>query len=260
MDHRGALFVFALATAIAGCPASAAAQANDNGVQVALLNNPRIIETHPDLRYRRLAIRAYESGDKAAALDLLRKAASYADKPSQAMLAAMYWNGDGVTADRPRGYAWMDLAADRGYRDLLVQRESCWNALDAAGRKQAVTVGREIYAKYNDKAGLARLDAALRQEAKRATGSRTGFGGNNLTVRMRGGTAGPGLTPALDNGPVEVGGTPMRGEDYYSPVLWLAGEYAKLKDDVWEQARAETGTVEIGPLQKVPKAGAGHGK
>lgn len=250
---RLSLTIIASAIALASWMASAATQVGDNGVQVALLANPRIIETHPDLHYRQLAIRAYEGGDKAAALGLLRKAASYADKPSQAMLAAMYWNGDGPPADRPRGYAWMDLAADRGYRDLLVQRESYWNALDAAGRRQAIAVGREIYAEYNDKAGLARLDGTLRQEANRATGSRTGFGGNNLTVRMRGGTAGPGLTPNQDQGPVEVGGTPVRGEDYYSPALWSASEYIKLKDHVWEQARAETGTVEIGPLQALPK-------
>jgi TPR repeat protein len=260
MDHACPLLALAVAAALAGCPAFATAQTAVNGVQVALLNNPRIIETHPDLHYRRLAVRAYESGDKAAALNLLRKAAGYADKPSQAMLAAMYWNGDGAPADRPRGYAWMDLAADRGYRDLLAQREGYWAALDADQRKRAVAIGREIYAEYNDKAGLARLDAELRPEVNRATGSRTGFGGNNLTVRMRGGAAGPGLTPTLDNGPAVAGGTPVRGEDYYAEALWSAGEYAKLKDEVWEQARAETGTVQIGPLQKLPKPApaAGH--
>lgn len=254
------LVSLALGVIVAVLCVPAAAQPLDESLQVALLNDPYIVETHPDLRYRQLAIRAYESGDKTAALDWLRKAAGYADKPSQAMLATMYWNGDGTATDRPRAYAWMDLAADRGYRDLLVQREHYWAALDTAERRQAIAVGQKIYAAYNDKAGLARLDGALRQEANRATGSRTGFGGNNLTVRMRGGTAGPGLTPALDGGPTEVGGTPVRGEDYYSPELWSASEYTKLKDDVWEQARLETGTVEVGPLQHLPKPGAVDGQ
>ncbi|TAL71352.1 MAG: hypothetical protein EPN56_10530 [Rhodanobacter sp.] len=81
-------------------PEEAIAQDASNGVQITLLGHPHIMATHPDLRYRKLAIRAYESGDKAAALNPLRKAASYADKPSQAMLATMYWNGDGTPAVR----------------------------------------------------------------------------------------------------------------------------------------------------------------
>lgn len=81
------------------------------------------------------------------------------------MLAAMYRNGDGTPEDRPRGFAWLDLAADRGHHDLLVQRENCWAALDATRRKQVVAISREIYAQHNDKACLARLDAELKPNA-----------------------------------------------------------------------------------------------
>ena len=241
-------------------PASAAAQQTDESLLVALLQNPRIVSAHPDLFYRDLGIRAYTANDKHAAMGLLLKAASYADKPAQAMLAAMYWNGDGVAKDRPRGYAWMDLAADRGYKDLLIQREQYWAQLSAAERELAVSEGRQIYARYNDKEGLNKLDQALKHAANQATGSRTGFGGSNLTVRLRGGAAGPGLTPKGDTGPTELGGTPVRGTDYYSPEMWSAEPYAKLKDRVWEYARHETGKVEVGPLQNLPVPSASSSK
>jgi hypothetical protein len=236
------------------------AQRTDEGLLIALLNNSQVVAAHPDLRYRDLGVRAYHAGDKQKAADLFRKAASYADKPAQAMLAAMYWNGDGIAQDRPRGYAWMDLAADRGYKDLLAQREKYWAELSAAERQRAVSEGRQIYAGYNDETGLRKLDQVLQRAADEATGSRTGFGGNNLTVRLRGGAAGPALQPQQGTGPTVLGGTPVRGADYYSPLLWSAAPYAKLKDRVWEYARHETGTVEVGPLQSLPAPSTSSGR
>lgn len=263
--HR-LLATLVLGTALALSAARVAAQqANESvanagvanaSVLIALLGNPQVIGAHPDLFYRDLGVQAYQAGDKTRAVKLLQKAAGYADKPAQAMLAAMYWNGDGIPRDRPRGYAWMDLAADRGYRDLLIQREHYWGQLSAAERKQAISTGRRVYAGYNNERGLRKLDLALKQAADRATGSRTGFGGSNLTVRLRGGAAGPALAPKGGTGPTELGGTPVRGTDYYATQLWSAAPYAKLKDQVWEYARHETGKVEIGPLQALPAPAA----
>ncbi len=254
------LAVLLLGTTVAVLSVPVVAQSSDESLQVALLNNSRVVAAHPDLFYRDLGVQAYKAGDKQAAVGWLLKAASYADKPAQAMLATMYWNGDGIPMDRPHGYAWMDLAADRGYKDLLVQREKYWAQLGAAERQRAVTEGRGIYDKYNDEQGLRRLDRVLQRKANQATGSRTGFGGNNLTVRLRDGAAGSSLTPAQEGAPIVLGGTPVRGSDYYSPTLWSATPYAKLKDRVWEYANAEMGTVEVGPLQSLPAPSASGGK
>ena len=254
------LVTLALGATLAELSVPAMAQQTDEGLLIALLNNNQIIAAHPDLFYRDLGVRAYKAGNKQRAVGLLLKAASYADKPAQAMLATMYWDGDGIAKDRPRGYAWMDLGADRGYRDLLIQREKYWAQLNASERQGAVSEGRQIYAKYNDAAGLRKLDQVLRRAANQATGSRTGFGGNDLTVRLRGGTAGPALQPQQEIGPTVLGGTPVRGTDYYSPMLWSAAPYAKLKDRVWKYARHETVTVEVGPLQSLPAPAASSHK
>lgn len=259
---RKTLASLAIVAALVLLPVPAMAQRTDESLLIALLNDSQIVAAHPDLFYRDLGVRAYKDGDKQRAVDMFLRAAGFADKPAQAMLATMYWNGDGVAIDRPRGYAWMDLAADRGYKDLLVQREQFWAQLDASGRQRAIAEGRQIYAKYNDEQGLRKLDQELQRTANKATGSRTGFGGNNLTVRLRGGAAGPGLQPKQDGGPTVLGGTPVRGIDYYSPMLWSAAPYAKLKDRVWEYAHSELGTVEVGPLQSLsaPSSSASSGK
>ena len=82
-------------------------------------------------------------------------------------------------------------------------------------------------------------------------GSRTGFGGNYLTILMRDGAAGRSLKTE-DGAPMVLRGTQVRGTDYYSPVLWNPELYAKLKDHVWEDSLADMGTVEVGSLQSVP--------
>src|SRR5688500_17327614 len=81
---------------------------------------------HPDQWMRRLAWTEYEAGKPEAAIPLFKKAARYADKPSQLALAMMYWNGDGVAADRVMGYVWADVASERGYPDFVAVRERYW--------------------------------------------------------------------------------------------------------------------------------------
>lgn len=245
--------LFALAITCVGLSTQALAQATDESVLMGLQESDQVASKHPDVFYRSLAIRAYRDGDKKAALPLLLKAARYADKPSQAMLAAMYWNGDGVPQDRALGYAWMDLAADRGYVDLLASREAFWQQLNAQEREQAVANGQRIYAEYGDKPGLQRLNAVLQRERNNATGSHTGFVGD-LGVLMRDGSTGPGLTPRLDNGPLVLGGTAVRGIDYYTPALWSIASYTQLKDAQWMLSAGEKGKVTIGPLQSLPAA------
>lgn len=226
------------------------AQAGDPGQQIALLSKSQVSSRHPDLFYRNAAIRNYQAGSKEQALVLFLKAARFADKPSQAVIATMYWNGDGVPQDRALAYAWMDLAADRGYADLLAQREQYWAQLSPDERQRAIEQGRQVYAEYGNAQGLKRLDNALHREVARATGSRTGFGGNNVTVLLRGGAGSP--LQRDDGAPVVLGGTPVRGTDYYAPELWSAAPYARLKDQVWKLSVAEMGTVDVGPLQSLP--------
>ncbi|MBK8285647.1 MAG: hypothetical protein IPK97_12690 [Ahniella sp.] len=57
---------------------------------------------HQDLRWRRSGLQNYNEGDYERALVDFQRAARFGDKPSQAMLAEMYWQGLGGPADRTR--------------------------------------------------------------------------------------------------------------------------------------------------------------
>src|SRR3546814_2441093 len=85
------------------------------------------LNSHPDLRYRLLGMEAMREDRHGDAFKFFRRAAHFADKPSQGMVAEMLWNGDGVERDRALAYAWMDLAAERGYAGFLGLRERYWS-------------------------------------------------------------------------------------------------------------------------------------
>src|SRR5690606_16599770 len=124
-----------LILALAGLATTVTAQASARDGQAPhpdYANLPEIIESdtfrngHPDIRWRQDGMQALERNDPRRAFDYFQRAARHADKPSQAMVAEMLWTGRGVIRDRPLAYAWMDLAAERQQRDLLIKREYYW--------------------------------------------------------------------------------------------------------------------------------------
>ncbi len=207
----------------------------------AMLASRPILISHPDLWYRSLGKRAYESKAPATAFPLFLRAAGFADKPSQAIIAVMYWSGDGVKRDRPRAYAWMDLAASRGYPEMVAQRELYWKELGPTERAEALEVGREIYAEYGDVVALKRLDGALVTAWRKGVlGSRTGFVGTGGTLLMPGNSG----FAALQSNPYEL----MK---QYEDGLWRAQDYARLKDIEW-LGMDRYGRVTVGDLQQAP--------
>lgn len=139
--------VLAVTTGTAAVPAVA----QEARIDPAVLTEG-FLAAHPDLRWRAEGVRSYEKKDYAVALAEFRRAAYYGDKPAQAMIAEMYWNGIGVATDRSLAYAWMDIAAERLYHDFLVRREGIWSALDAAEQQDALSRGQALMAEYGDDA------------------------------------------------------------------------------------------------------------
>ncbi|MDQ3618141.1 MAG: hypothetical protein M3374_05415 [Pseudomonadota bacterium] len=190
------------------------------------------LSAHPDLRYRLLGLQAYEKQEHQDALGYFRRAALYADKPSQGMVGEMLWNGVGVTQDRALGYAWMDLAAERGYRGFLILRERYWNQLDAAARERAIREGEAVYARYGDAAAKPRIARELRRGRHATTGSRTGFVGNLQIV-----VPGPAGPQTID------------GSKFYDPRYWDPDQYAAWHDAIW--MKPAIGRVDVGGLETV---------
>jgi len=186
---------------------------------------------HPDLRFRLLGLEAMRGKQYEDAFKYFSRAAFYADKPSQGMVAEMLWNGQGVDKDHILGYAWMDLAAERGYAGFLGLRERYWNELDAGERTRALEVGQDIYARYGDAAAKPRIATQLRRGRKRVTGSRTGFAGN-VQIYI----PGPGSYEKID------------GTKFYDPRYWDPDKYQQWHDSIWLKPRV--GRVTVGEIEQ----------
>lgn len=193
------------------------------------------LAAHPDLRWRSEAARAYERQDYAGALERFKRAAFHADKPSQAIIADMYWQGTGVAQDRAIAYAWMDIAAERLYPGFLAQREFYWARLDDVQRKEAIERGQAILAEYGDEAAKPRLEKILRRATRSMTGSRVGYVGNLTIIPHTGPLAGTGLT--------------VRGDQYYDRKYWQPEHYWRLQDAIWKAPTR--GKVDVGEVEPV---------
>ncbi len=201
----------------------------------ALTQSASFLSGHPDLRWRTEAAKSYFAGRYEDALKQFKRAARHADKPSQAMVAEMYWRGEGVAADRAIAYAWMDLASERHYRDLLIKRERYWNELAPTERERALVIGDAVYAEYGDAVAKPRIEAALRRARSQTTGSRTGFVGALKVMISDGG-----------GGFLEVDGS-----QYYAAKYWKPEEYFKWQEQVWVDA--PRGKVDVGELEPAAK-------
>ena len=203
------------------------------------------LAAHPDLRWRREGLHAYANQRYDEAMNHFLRAAKFADKPSQAMIAEMYWKGIGVPRDRPLGYAWMDLAAERFYSNFVILREQYWGGIGEIERQDAITRGQPLLAEYGDDVAKPRMARVLRKE-RPVTGSRVGFVGNLQIIPFTGPNAGTGLS--------------IRADEYYAPKYWKADEYFKWQDQVWHAPPVKQGRVEVGDLERADKDAPADGE
>ena len=221
-----------LVTATALAQKSSASASPPDPTKDALMLSAGFLTAHPDLRYRLLGLEEMKQGEHEDAFRFFQRAAFYADKPSQGMVAEMLWNGQGVERNPSLAYAWMDLAAERGYAGFLGLRERYWNALTPEQRTQALEEGKAVYAKYGDAAAQPRLATVLRREQRTMTGSRTGFTGN-LQIYI----PGPGGFEQID------------GSKFYDERYWDPQQYQAWHDSIWMKPRV--GRVSVGEMEQV---------
>ena len=219
--------------------ANAAPPPKESVNQNFVVNSEGFLAAHPDIRWRGEGMLALEAGNLELAAGYFQRAARFGDKPSQAMYADMLWRGEGVAQDRPRAYAWMDLAAERMYKPFLAKRELYWNQLDKAQQDAALEIGRAIYAEYGDDVAKPRLETLLRREGRNIAGSRTGSVGA-LQIRIP--------------GPGGIWHT-VSGEEYYARRFWEPAEYWAWTDQTWKDP--PSGRVDVRPIEKVEEKGDG---
>ena len=227
---------FVLALLFMSLAPAVAAQDDPRPGEKALMTSYGYLAAHPDQRWRRRGLAALKREEPEEAFDFFRRAARYADKPSQAMIAEMLWTGWGVPVDRPLAYAWMDLAAERAYLPFLAKREEYWEALAPAERAAALAAGPGIYLEYGDEVAKRRLEFKLR-----------------LGKPRRGG-----LRSAWDVFVPGVAGLPKRipGATYYDDRYWEPDEYWAWQDSIWRAPNK--GVVEVQPLEVVDDEAPGR--
>lgn len=233
MKSRHVLTLFVLMLALT--PLSVVV-ADDNALteeEKFIVQSRAFLNSHPDLRYRIAGMKAYRDGDYRDAMHHFRLGAYYADKPSQAMVAEMLWNGQGTATDRVLGYVWMDLAAERLYRDLVAKREQFWAALTENERRLAIAQGEAVYAKYGDAKAQRRLANVLERDRRNVTGSRTGYVG---VLRME--------VPGPAGVPIVIG-----GDQFYQEQFWQPEAYWAWQNETWKAL--PTGTVNASELMPV---------
>lgn len=205
------------------------AQVPDKDTQ-AVMSSHGFLDAHSDLKWREQGLKSYERGAHEEAFGFFKRAARFADKPSQGMIAEMLWRGEGVAQDRAAAYAWMDLSAERQFRTMLIRREVFWESLTQEERDRAVDVGKQLYAEYGDAVAQPRLERRLRKARRMATGSRTGKPIGNLTIIVN-----------TQAGPVTIDSS-----KYYDPQYWEPERYWAWQEEGWKNP--PRGVVNVGPL------------
>jgi hypothetical protein len=213
------------APALAGAP-DAAIDRDDQRV----MSTDAFLNAHPDMKYRREGWLAFDAGRYPEAIGHFTRAAGFGDKISQAMLAEMAWKGQGQPANRPLGYAWADLAAERGYRQFVALREQYWAQLTAEERVAAIAAGRTLLPVYSHDVTRVALAQHLRKARWTMVSGRI-----NRSAEVR--VPGPGVL-----------WTPIRGHDFYAEKFWNPARYQEWTDAVWTDPPREN--VEVGaPVQ-----------
>lgn len=228
--------------------AVAAPQADQDDTRIT--QSPGFISARRDVLHRMHGIRHMDAGQYAAAAEQFRTAARYADKISQAAYAEMLWDGVGVAQDRALAYAWMDLAAERGTRALLIKRERFWLDLSEAERARALEIGQQVYAEYGDDVAKPRQERIMRLARRNATGSRVGAATGNLRVVPASELMGNDWAHSLQRA------SGIDGEDYYADKYWAPEQHWQRQEREIERAlipRVRIGEIE--DAKRCPESG-----
>ena len=127
----------------------------------------------------------YRKGQTSAAIEAWQTSASWAMKDAQYNLGLAYFKGNGVAADRPRGLAWLALAAERKNPQLQGALATAWDSASDAEHQQANALWRELRKDYGDEVALPKAKKRFDAEVAQLT-SRAGKGGGKMVSRTMG--------------------------------------------------------------------------
>lgn len=172
VTYRSAQAQITMATDVIAAPdydsgASAGAMSNGN------FNTPES-DGRPGVKFFTLGVQAFRKGDYRHAIDMYKVAASWAYKPAEYNLGVMYFRGQGIPVDRPRGAAWMVLAAERGDPAYVKARDLVVTVLSKPEFARTDELWGALQQTYGDKVALRRAKAQWAWVKTHQTGTRVG--------------------------------------------------------------------------------------
>lgn len=174
---------------------------------------------NPGLALYQEAVRHYQNGDHAQSFETYEESAHWGNKLSQFNLGTMYYNGVHVSRDPARAWAWIKLASERGYQQLIEMEQAIWAELDDGQRTRAERIlEAELIPVYSDEFALPRMERFVSRRYRSATGSRLGgvAGSNPVFVQPR--------------DQVQSMGDVYYGDDNWRVERWLEQEAAWFDD------------------------------
>jgi len=144
--------VLSIAFAVAPAPARAQVMFFDSAQPIKL--EEEIARYLPGVSFFQKGLDAYRKGQTAAAIDAWQSSAGWAMKDAQYNLGRAYFKGSGVAADRPRGLAWLALAAERKNPTMQASLAAAWDSATDAEHQQANSIWRDLKKQYGDDVAL----------------------------------------------------------------------------------------------------------
>jgi hypothetical protein len=183
---------------------------------------------HPDLYGLTQGMQEYARQHYATAVKQYEIGALYADKLSQLCIGLMHLNGEGGAKDPVAAYAWIDLAAERGYPKFVTTRDEVAKTLTADQLDQAKRLRATLGERYGDAVAKPRMAVQLRQGMMNITGSHTGF--DSGVIQLSDVPCGPALVIGGRAVPqIGCGGT----NDFLAKENWKPDLYFAARDREW---------------------------
>ncbi|HEY6893899.1 MAG TPA: hypothetical protein VI258_07015 [Rhodanobacteraceae bacterium] len=157
------------ALALAALPAAAQVMFFDSAQPIKF--EDEIARYLPGVSFFQKGLDAFKKGQTAAAIDAWQSSAGWAMKDAQYNLGLAYFKGTGVAADRPRGLAWLALAAERKNATMQASLAAAWDSASDAEHQQANAIWRELKKQYGDDIALAKAKKRFETELAGLAGS-----------------------------------------------------------------------------------------
>lgn len=138
---------------------------------------------NPSLEAYVQASSLYESGQHQLAYEQFMVAARWGNKLAQFNLGTMHQNGHGVSRDPARAWAWVKLASERDYGQLVAIADALYAQLDAGDKARGTRIfNDELKPQLGDAVVLPAVQRYLDRQYRLATGSRLGGTGSTPLI------------------------------------------------------------------------------